>query len=354
MDRHVNRCCGAVSRYLQRLTDEGQLVHVKQVFGAYSLDVIAGTAFGMETDFLTNQNDAILQAALNISGKQSHLDILQGFLMVFPILRPLFSFLSVNESSAVKDVIGLIESLIHDRKNNSQSERADFLQLMLDAEASEAEVAARPQDKHMTKVEIIAQGITILLGGYDTTATTLQYLTYLLALNPDRQEKLYHEIIAAIGHAAPTYNNVMSIKYLDNCVWEALRCFPPAVTIIRVAAETRTIKGVLIPAGICIAALLYVIMQDEENFPEPHRFIPERFDDNSIPTLLRELAFGAGPRQCLCMRLALYEAKMVAVTLIRRFRFIKVPETPETISLNKFSWMSFPDKPIFVRAEARN
>ncbi|PVD25703.1 hypothetical protein C0Q70_13363 [Pomacea canaliculata] len=246
------------------------------VFGAYSLDVIAGTAFGMETDFLTNQNDAILQAALNISGKQSHLDILQGFLMVFPILRPLFSFLSVNESSAVKDVIGLIESLIHDRKNNSQSERADFLQLMLDAEASEAEVAARPQDKHMTKVEIIAQGITILLGGYDTTATTLQYLTYLLALNPDRQEKLYHEIIAAIGHAAPTYNNVMSIKYLDNCVWEALRCFPPAVTIIRVAAETRTIKGVLIPAGICIAALLYVIMQDEENFPEPHRFIPER------------------------------------------------------------------------------
>lgn len=51
-----------------------------RVFGAYSLDVIAGTAFGMETDFLTNQNDAILQAALNISGKQTHLDILQGFL----------------------------------------------------------------------------------------------------------------------------------------------------------------------------------------------------------------------------------------------------------------------------------
>lgn len=41
--------------------------------------------------------------------------------VVFPILRPLFSFLSVNESSAMKDATGLIESLIHDRKNNSQS-----------------------------------------------------------------------------------------------------------------------------------------------------------------------------------------------------------------------------------------
>ena len=37
------------------------------------------------------------------------------------------------------------------------------------------------------------------MAGYETTATTLQYLSYLLALNPDKQETLYQHIVAAVG-----------------------------------------------------------------------------------------------------------------------------------------------------------
>ncbi|PVD25704.1 hypothetical protein C0Q70_13364 [Pomacea canaliculata] len=323
------------------------------VFVAYTIDVIAGTAFGMETDFLKNENDAFLQAAMNMLRKASTFGFLEGFLMIFPFLLPVFSFFGGTSVSAGKDLAQIIENHLEDRRKNGANVKVDFLQLMLDAEASKAEVAARPQDKHMTKVEIIAQGITILLAGYDTTAATLQYMVYLLALNPDKQEKLYKEIIAAIGDAPPTYENVMGIKYLDNTLRETLRCFPPAVLVARQAAETRTIKGVVIPAGRGIAVNIYGVMQDEDIFPEHHKFIPERFDDENISTLLRELAFGAGPRQCIGMRLALYEAKMAAVTIIRRFKFIKVPETIETISFKKSSVLSSPIKPILVGAELR-
>ncbi|XP_025104513.1 cytochrome P450 3A24-like [Pomacea canaliculata] len=350
---HISRCCEGLSHFLQRLTEKGELVDVKRVFVAYTIDVIAGTAFGMETDFLKNENDAFLQAAMNMLRKASTFGFLEGFLMIFPFLLPVFSFFGGTSVSAGKDLAQIIENHLEDRRKNGANVKVDFLQLMLDAEASKAEVAARPQDKHMTKVEIIAQGITILLAGYDTTAATLQYMVYLLALNPDKQEKLYKEIIAAIGDAPPTYENVMGIKYLDNTLRETLRCFPPAVLVARQAAETRTIKGVVIPAGSVIAVNIYGVMQDEDIFPEHHKFIPERFDDENISTLLRELAFGAGPRQCIGMRLALYEAKMAAVTIIRRFKFIKVPETIETISFKKSSMVSSPIKPILVGAELR-
>ncbi|PVD25687.1 hypothetical protein C0Q70_13346 [Pomacea canaliculata] len=234
------------------------------------------------------------------------------------------------------------------------SEHVDLLQLLLDSEASEADIAAKPQDRQMTKDEIIGQCITIFLAGYETTAATLQYMIYLLAVNPDKQEKLYDEIITTIGDDTATYENVMSLKYLDNTLKETLRCFPPAPLVTRIAAETTTIKDVTIQAGTSVGVSICSIMQDDQIFPEPSKFLPERFDNEDMPTLIRELAFGMGPRQCIGMRLALYEAKMAAVTIVRRFKFIKVPETPEMITFSTSARFSSPDKLIFVGTELRN
>ena len=65
----------------------------------------------------------------------------------------------------------------------------DFLQLMMDAaEREDGEV------KNLTDQEIVSHSITFLLAGYETTANALAYTSYLLALNPEKQEKLRAEI----------------------------------------------------------------------------------------------------------------------------------------------------------------
>ena len=46
----------------------------------------------------------------------------------------------------------------------------------------------------LSNEEIVAHAVTFLLAGYETTANTLAYTSYLLALNPDIQEKLQSEI----------------------------------------------------------------------------------------------------------------------------------------------------------------
>lgn len=51
----------------------------------------------------------------------------------------------------------------------------------------------------MTREEIVAQGILVLSAGYETTATTLQYLSYNLALHQDVQQRVYEEIMSNIG-----------------------------------------------------------------------------------------------------------------------------------------------------------
>ena len=48
--------------------------------------------------------------------------------------------------------------------------------------------------KTLTDNEIVGNALTFILAGYDTTASTLSYTSYLLALNPQIQERLQQEI----------------------------------------------------------------------------------------------------------------------------------------------------------------
>nr|KAG5694579.1 hypothetical protein BaRGS_014992 [Batillaria attramentaria] len=289
MGKFITRCCHNLSTAMRKNTDEGKLLDVKQMYGSFTLDVICGTAFGFETNALGHEDNVFLNN-----------------------VKALFA------KARAFHVASVITGLTTD--------------------------------------EIIGQGFTVFIAGYETTASTLQYLTYLLALNPEKQEKLYREIVDTIGNAEPTYDNVASIKYLDSCVREALRCFPPVGLVLRTAIAEKTIKGVKIPAGAGVGVPIIGLMRDEEFFPEPDKFIPERFDDenkDAIPSMVREMVFGAGPRQCLGMRLALYEAKMAVVTVVRQFKFVKVPETPEEVTFRAGVALAMPARPILVGTQLR-
>jgi len=51
----------------------------------------------------------------------------------------------------------------------------------------------------MTKDEILAQGLLFFLAAYETTSSAISFLCYLLALNPDVQEKAYKHIVEKMG-----------------------------------------------------------------------------------------------------------------------------------------------------------
>lgn len=68
---------------------------------------------------------------------------------------------------------------------------------MMDAHMDESETKEDNKNRQkLTDEDIISHSIVFLLAGYETTSNTLGYTTYLLALNPEAQEKLQAKIDA--------------------------------------------------------------------------------------------------------------------------------------------------------------
>ncbi|GIX72766.1 cytochrome P450 9e2 [Caerostris extrusa] len=85
-----------------------------------------------------------------------------------------------------------------------------------------------PTSKKLSLDELVAQCVIFFLAGYETTATTLSCASYLLALNPDVQDRLREEMVRALEETRGelTYETIHNMKYLDNVIAETLRLFP--------------------------------------------------------------------------------------------------------------------------------
>lgn len=80
--------------------------------------------------------------------------------------------------------------------------------------------------------------------GYETTASTLTFASYILAMHPEIQERLRTEIIEAKEqcNGSIDYETLMSLTLLDAFIKETLRMYPPVPMVDRLVTITRCIK----------------------------------------------------------------------------------------------------------------
>ncbi|KZV68656.1 cytochrome P450 [Peniophora sp. CONT] len=134
----------------------------------------------------------------------------------------------------------------------------------------------------------------------DTTMSAL--LMFLLAMlyAPEAQKRAQQELDSVTGgHRLPEFSDRTSLPYIDALVKEVLRW--QSVVPLGLAHVTRAddvYNGMFIPAGTVILPNQYAMSHDESIYPEPDRFIPERFlgaDKQRDPDTI---AFGFGARLC--------------------------------------------------------
>ena len=232
--------------------------------------------------------------------------------------------------------------------------------------------------------EIIHALMTVHLGSYDTTTSSLVYIFYCLACHADAEEKCLEEIKRSLE----THDtlNPDDLPYCNAVVTETIRLYPAIVAISRTLEKPLKLEKVTVPAGMDVLIPFWHIQRDERNFPRALEFLPERWvkqktdgswvgrstecenedntttnedlsdsaasfssDDTTLPGLYPDkqhhinkrtfdnngmvspadkkcfLAFSAGGRSCVGSKLAKKEICIILVELLRNFKFELVP-----------------------------
>ncbi|XP_037307682.2 thromboxane-A synthase isoform X1 [Pungitius pungitius] len=387
----INTVTDSLMSNLNVSAESREAFDIHKCFGCFTMDVIASVAFGTQVDSQKNPDDPFVRHA-QMFFSFSFFRPIMLFFIAFPfITAPLARFLPNKRRDQMNHFfINIIQKIIKQREEQPAEERRrDFLQLMLDARTSkecvslehfdsathaadqQAQPAAsdqddrlppqepssrRPQKKMITEDEIVGQAFVFLLAGYETSSNTLAFTCYLLAINPECQRKVQREVDEFFSrHESPDYTNVQELKYLDMVISETLRLYPPGFRFARDIDQDCVLNGQFLPKGATLEIPAGFLHYDPEHWTEPERFIPERFTPEAKASRhpFVYLPFGAGPRNCVGMRLAQLEIKMALVRLFHRFSIVACSETKVPLELKSSSTLG-PKNGIFVKIQRRD
>ncbi|XP_064613115.1 cytochrome P450 3A8-like [Liolophura sinensis] len=364
----IQICIDRLIENLGDLVKKQRSIDIKPVMEGLTMEVIGAVGFGIETNVQNDLNDRFLIMARRVFQVNSLTKIPVILTLFFPFMRPIFEALNMTaDSGEVMDFFAkMVKHTIQERRQQP-SPRKDLLQVILDSSVDDLKetVADRDVDvdalkmdgvkrKTLTDKEVIAQSLVFLLAGFESTATAVSHLLYSLAIYPECQDKLVEEIDEALKGGAPTYDNVMKLPYLEKCLCEAQRLYPAIRGNSRMSREAITINGIYIPANTSVMLMGYALQHDETYWPDPEKFDPERWspEQKAARHPYVSIPFGAGPRNCVGMRLAQLEAKMSVVAMLQRFRFIRAPDTEVPLKMKKGSFL-LPENGIRLRIESR-
>jgi cytochrome P450 len=217
--------------------------------------------------------------------------------------------------------IAFVDQLIQARHAVSDAEPPrDLLDLLMATQDAETGTA-------FTQEQLRDQVATMILAGHETTAVTLFWALYLLALAPEAQDQVAHE--AASSRAAAGLPEIGRLVYTRAVVEEAMRLYPPAYVIVRAAREPDELAGMRISRGDLVVVSPWLLHRHRKRWEDPDAFRPERFLPGA-PAIDRYayLPFGIGPRVCIGAQFAITEATLVLSRLVESFRIELAQERP--------------------------
>jgi cytochrome P450 len=276
----------------------------------FTLIVIARTMFSSD---VTDEIKPVLQAVDHIASQSISVFDILGFPQWFPRRY------SKSCRAAVEAFDALVARFIAQRRAEGV-DRGDLLSILLATRDPET-------GEMMSDKQVRDEVLTIFLAGNETTAVALTWTLYLLMQHPEVEAKLLAEIQAVLGSRAPTFADLVALKYARKVLEESMRLYPPVHSISRTAVKEDWIGGVRIPAGARIVVNLYVTHRNPSLWPDPDCFNPERFTPEAVAKRHRfaYLPFGGGPHICIGYGYAMAEMQTVLATLIQLCRLRLAP-----------------------------
>lgn len=291
---------------------EGQPFDAAPEMGRVTLDVLERTIF---SDGLGGAPEAVMEAVTTYFDTIGRIDLFDIF--AFPDWIPRLSRLKAKPAlsffdAAVNRIIAARRSHLAERPDSAPQ---DLLTMLLNARDPETGLGL-PED------EVRANIVTFIGAGHETTANTLTWALFLLAMSPQWRERLEAEADAVLRGDWLAEGGLDRLVETKAVIEEALRLYPPASTLTRAAIAADELNGQRIRPRDLIIISPWLLHRHRTLWEKPDAFDPTRFLPGRREQIDRYayIPFGAGPRICIGMGFALQEAIIVLATILKRFR----------------------------------
>ncbi|XP_017018136.1 cytochrome P450 4g15 [Drosophila kikkawai] len=219
--------------------------------------------------------------------------------------------LSYGQSAGLKDDLDVEDNDIGEKK------RLAFLDLMLESAQNGALI---------TDTEIKEQVDTIMFEGHDTTAAGSSFFLSLMGIHQGIQDRVLAELDSIFGDSQrpATFQDTLEMKYLERCLMETLRMYPPVPLIARELQEDLKLNSgnYVIPRGATVTVATVLLHRNPKVYANPNVFDPDNFlpERQANRHYYAFVPFSAGPRSCVGRKYAMLKLKILLSTILRNYR----------------------------------
>lgn len=289
----------------------GETRDIHQEMMRLTLRIVVRTLFNVEVEQTEEISSALNYVMKSATGIR---------MLVPPAARYLPTPQMIGFRRAVKRLDETVYGIIG--RHRAQGDSGDLLSMVM---------SARDEDgSRMSDKQLRDEVLTFLLAGHETTALALTWTWYLLALNPEAEQKLHEELDQVLARRAPEVSDLQRLPYTERVIKESMRVYPPAWSLARTVISDFQLGGFTIPAGANVVMSQWIMHRHPTYFPDPEKFDPDRWLSERTQKLPRfaYFPFGGGPRQCIGASFAMMEAALLLATIAQRVQLRLVPDHP--------------------------
>jgi len=294
------------------------VVEIEEVTSHAAADVIFRTLFSIPIE------DKVAQAVFSEFRNYQRTQPILNLAAFIPLPRWMPRFFKAGTRKAAARIRALITQLTHARQQAIDAGTApDDLATKIMTTRDPVTGALFDEDEMVDQVAIF------FLAGHETSASALAWALYLLAENPEWQDKVAAEAQDLSGE----FSQVSRLRVSRDVFRETLRLYPPVPMMVRETTCPERFRDRDIPTGSQMVLSPWHLHRHERIWSDPDAFQPERWGTVEGKTCARDayMPFSAGARVCTGAGFAMVEGVLLLSLLVRSFRF-EVTMRPEPVA----------------------
>ncbi|XP_006455052.1 hypothetical protein AGABI2DRAFT_209318 [Agaricus bisporus var. bisporus H97] len=295
--------------------------HLRNCIGGFSISIAYGLPVQRQHDSRVRFSGTVFGEMIAAAGSgKLVIHFISSLLQDIPDWMPGSGF-----KKAARDLRSLIEKLVEDPYQAG-------LELLDEGNPQESFVATSLAkgrnyadfEGHVNRLKYTA---TQFFGGAaETTMTVFSTFVLMMLKNRDVQCEVQRELDSVIGSdRMPTMSDLSRLPYLSAVIKETLRWNPVApLSVPRMTTSEDVYDGYYIPKDCIVLTNIYAMLHDEDTYPEPEEFKPERFIKNGVlrddvPDPETIATFGFGRRICPGSHIVLPFIHLIAASILCLF-----------------------------------